>query len=147
MKSVKQSRRKFLLICLAIAIPIIPCGIALVGCDNTTETVQTITNINGKDFEITDNSSAGFLVTNYWVSVYASPTTVGNKSLFSRWNRHRTEIFRYDWSQPNGPYPSIKASGPNKILISIPSVSSVFLKRTSIENVAIDYDIGHIDYP
>ena len=147
MKSVKQSRRKFLLICLAIAIPIIPCGIALVGCDNTTETVQTITNINGEDFEIADNSSAGFLVTNYWVSVYASPTTVGNKSLFSRWNRHRTEIFRYDWSYPNGPYPSIKASGPDKILVSIPSVSSVMLKRTSVENVHIDYAIGHIDYP
>jgi len=145
MSLVRHSYKKFLAVCLAIFALIALFGI-LRG-DRTTETVQTIANINGEDFEITDNSSSAGLVTNYWVSVYASRTTVGNKSLFGRWNRHKTEIFRYEWFYPNGPYPSIKASGPNKILISIPKVSEVEMKKTRIENSAIEYDIGYIEYP
>ncbi|HEY0307014.1 MAG TPA: hypothetical protein VGB94_02535 [Acidobacteriaceae bacterium] len=148
MTTVKRSYKKL------VAFLMTATFIALVGISyvilrsrlNTAETVLTLTDIAEEDIEVTDNTFDG-ISKDEWISVYASRTRVGNKSLLYKWHQHRTEIFRYDPGRWDNPLPSIVATGPNSILISIPEVSSVTIKNKDADGLHVAYDIGHIDYP
>jgi hypothetical protein len=105
-----------------------------------------ITNLSGADFEITD-TDCDLIAKEEFVSVYVSRTVAKGQSWFSGWRNRKTLLFRYDPGMPDNPLPSINASGENKILISIPDISSVSFQSRNWGDVSVDYAIGHIDYP
>jgi hypothetical protein len=105
-----------------------------------------ITNLSGGDFEIT-YTNCDTLAKEEFVSVYVSKAGGNKTSLFARWLNKRTLLFQYDPGMWNSPLPLVRASGQNRILISIPKVSSVIFQSRSWENFPVDYEIGHIDYP
>jgi hypothetical protein len=81
------------------------------------------------------------------VSVYVRRAARNGESFPARWLNRRTLLFSYDAERWDDPPPSIKASDSNRILISIPKVSSVLFQRRNLRNVSIDYNIGRVYYP
>ncbi|MFZ0909815.1 MAG: hypothetical protein WA766_10055 [Candidatus Acidiferrales bacterium] len=111
-----------------------------------TESEVTINNISGGDFEIT-YTSIDRIAKEEFISVYISKAAEGREPFFVKWFRPKTLLFRYDPGAWDRPLPSIRASGPNKVLISIPEVSEVLSQSRNWGNVSIDYNIGRIDFP
>ncbi len=112
----------------------------------SSETEKRIVDISGYDFEIVD-TDCDALAKEEFVSVYVSKTEGNKNPLLARLLRRKTLLFRYDPGMWNSPLPLVTASGPNKILVSVPIVSSVLFQRRDWEHAHISYDIGHIDYP
>ena len=111
-----------------------------------TETEMKIHNISGGDFEIT-YTSIDRIAKDEFISVSVSQAAASREPFFAKRFRRKTLIFRYDPGAWDSPLPSISASGPNRVLISIPEVSSLISQSRNWGNVSIDYDIGHVDYP
>jgi len=111
-----------------------------------TESKVRITNLSGGDFEITD-TDCDFLAKEEFVSVYVSRARTNGGSLLAKWFRGKTLLFRYDPAMLDSPLPVIRASGSNRILISIPRVSSVMFQSKKWNNVSIDYEIEQVDFP
>jgi hypothetical protein len=59
----------------------------------------------------------------------------------------RTLLFKYGPASYDLPLPEIAVPDNDTILISVPVVSSVFLRDPQWNHRAINYNIGHIDYP
>ena len=112
----------------------------------TNETRGKIENLSGNDFEIiyTEEDSIG---KEEFVSVYGSKSETGNGAMFRRFLDKKTRLFEYNPIAWDSPSPSIVALGPNKILISVPKISSIIIQKKVWGNVSIDYQIGHVDYP
>jgi hypothetical protein len=121
-------------------------GMAPTPYTRMTETRMKIRNLSGEDFEVTYTNSDS-LAKEEFVSVYVSKAGVNGESWVAKWFRNKTLLFRYDPAMWNSPLPAISVSGPNRILISIPRISSIIFQRRSWGNVSIDYEIGQIDYP
>jgi hypothetical protein len=117
-------------------------GLAPTPFTRMTETKMKVTNLSSGDFEVTYTNSDS-LAKEEFVSVYVSKS---GQSFFTKWIPRKTLLFRYDPAMSNSPLPSISASGSNRILISIPRVSSVIFQTRSWGNVSVDYEIGHVDY-
>ncbi len=111
-----------------------------------TETERNIPNLAGKDFEIT-YTNVDLIAKEEYISVYASPAAAKGRPLFAKLHKQKTLLFRYDPGRWDNPSPSIVATGPNSILISVPEVSSVTRQNKDADGLHVDYDIGHIDYP
>jgi hypothetical protein len=109
------------------------------------EEMKTMADLSDAKVEIV-YTNCDTLVKDEAVSVYFSRAAVKEESWFAKWSNHRSLVFRYDSGRPSGP-PAIESPGKDRILISIPEVSSVFLRCQKWRNVSIDYNIGHIDYP
>lgn len=107
----------------------------------SSETKTTLKDISGGDFEIV-YTSCDTLAKDESVSVYVS-----SRSWVSRLFYKETLLFRYDPAMSNDPLPSITASSQNRILISIPQVSSIDVQRRNWGIVSIDYQIGKIFNP
>ncbi len=105
-----------------------------------------LTNISGHDFEITYTNCDG-LAKEEFVSVYISSGKSSGKWWLPGWMSKKGLLFRYDPAMPNAPLPSIKASGQDKVVISIPRVSSIIFEIRKWKNLSVDYEIGRIDYP
>jgi hypothetical protein len=111
-----------------------------------TEEMRTIPNLSGMKFEVT-YTNCDTIAKDEAVRVYVSRAAVPGESLLARWSNRKTLLFRYDPERYDSPLPSIVVPSNDRILISIPEVSSVSLKNRKWRNVSIDYNIGHIDYP
>jgi hypothetical protein len=109
-----------------------------------TEELKTIPNLSGMRFEVT-YTNCDTLAKEEEVTVYVSRAPVKGESLAARWSNRKTPIFRYVPGRLGAP--SIEASGDDRILISIPDISSVYRQVRTWQNVHIDYSIGHIYYP
>jgi hypothetical protein len=134
---------------LYLAIVLVPLGIAyafLADFGVISETKAKLSNLSGADFEVTYTNSDRLAKEEY-VSVYISRTALNRTSAFDRWRNKRTLLFRYDPGRWDAPLPSISNSGPNKILIAVPRVSSITRQSKSWENLSVDYEIGYVDYP
>src|ERR1700730_3943682 len=104
----------------------------------------TIANLSGMKFKVI-YTNCDALAKEEEVSVYVSRADVQGESVLARWLNRKTLLFSYDPAgRYNMPLPSIKALGNDKILISIPEVSSVLVQSRNWQNVTIDYNIGHI---
>jgi hypothetical protein len=99
------------------------------------ETRQRITGVSGLNFEIKE-FDCDTIAKEGWISVYATRAGRSDKVL----------VFEY----VNGamdPLPRITSVDPQMVRISLPSVSSIHLRRRIWDGVTIEYDIGKIDYP
>lgn len=105
-----------------------------------------ISNLGGMEFRTID-TDCDTLAKEEEIGVYVSRSAVGTESLFARWLNRKTLIFSYDPGRYDNPLPSIQTTGNDRILITVPRVSSINLQNRKWHNVSIDYDIGHIDYP
>lgn len=105
------------------------------------ETKTTLKDMSGGDFEIV-YTTCDSLAKDESISVYVS-----SRSWISRLFYKETLLFRYDPAMSNDPLPSITASSQNRILISIPQVSSIDVQRRNWGIVSIDYQIGKIFNP
>ena len=59
----------------------------------------------------------------------------------------RTLLFKYGPASYDLPLPEIAVPDNDTILISVPVVSSVFLRESQWNHRSINYNIGHLDYP
>ncbi|MFZ0935350.1 MAG: hypothetical protein ACLP6W_21915 [Bryobacteraceae bacterium] len=105
------------------------------------EDLKTIPDLSGLRFEI-EYTNCDTLPKDEAVSVYVATAAKG-KSWVPNWFNRRTLIFSYDPSGVDNSPPSIQASGKERILISVPEVSSVILQRRKWRNFSIDYRIAH----
>lgn len=104
------------------------------------------TSLPGEDVEVV-YLSCDTLAKQDTIDVYLMKTGANNQPRLIRWLYKKTLVFRYDPASDDGPLPTIRASGPNRIVIAVPRVSSVSLERHDWRNVSVDYEIGHTDYP
>lgn len=111
-----------------------------------TETKMKIANLSGGDFEV-DYTNSDLLAKEEFISVYVSKAEANTGSLLSKWFPRKTLLLRYDPGNADAPLPSISASGPNRISVSIPRVSSIIFQSRTWGQVSIDYEIEHVDYP
>src|SRR5258708_33998269 len=112
-------------------------------CNSQTET--ELPNISGHDFEIT-YANCDVLAKEEFVSVYISSTKANRKWWIPGWLNRKALLFRYDPAMWKAPLPSIRASGQDRIVISIPRGSSLIVENRKWRNVSVDYEIGHVDY-
>jgi hypothetical protein len=114
-------------------------------CDTITK--KRTADAMGDAIEVT-YANCDTLAKEEFVSVYISKAA--NKSFpFTKWFQKKTVVFRYDPHGSDGDtddFPRIENKGPNKILISVPDVSSIFVETRRWGNLTLDYDIGHVDY-
>ena len=109
------------------------------------ENRMTIPNVSGVKFEVS-YANCDEIAKQEAISIYASSADEKDSAVFRLWHR-RTLLFRYDPWTADGPLPTIRAAGSNRILISVPKVSSVFFRTDKWRNMKIDYEIGQIAYP
>ena len=108
----------------------------------STSTEARLNNVAGYDYEVTYTNS-DTLAKNEWMSVYVSKSGTG---FLPYWLHKKTLLFRYD-PAASIHAPLIKAIDGNTVKISIPEVSSVFVKKTELDGLTIKYEIGKVDYP
>jgi hypothetical protein len=58
----------------------------------------------------------------------------------------KTLLFSYDPGYPAGT-PRIEATGPGKVRISVPRISSVLYQGRHWKALSVDYQITKVDYP
>lgn len=110
------------------------------------EELASIPNLSGMSFQIT-YTNCDTLAKQEAISVYASTTASRGESWFEKWLHRKTLLFRYDPSGRDKTLPSISATRRDRVLISVPEVSSILFQRPKWQNVSIDYRIERIDYP
>jgi len=112
-----------------------------------TETATTtLPNLSGTEFEVT-YTYCDTIAKEEAISVYLSPAAGKGESWIRRWLRPKSLVFRYDPWNPDTPLPSLEATGNDKILISVPKVSSVFFQSRKWRNGTIDYKLGYLEHP
>jgi hypothetical protein len=99
------------------------------------ETRKKIPNLSGFDFEITE-TDCSTLGEDASVSVFVSKGG----------DRTKTLLFKYGPAVDNI-LPSIAVNKESNFLISIPRVSDVRFQEHRWQNMSIQYNIAHIDYP
>jgi hypothetical protein len=75
------------------------------------------------------------------IRVYASRPIAGG--LLTK----RTVLFWYDPGNYDEALPTITAPQPGHILIAVPRVSSIEMRKSEWNGHQIDYKIGHVEYP
>jgi hypothetical protein len=148
----RKAIRVTLILCAA---GLVPLGAALYGSASrglnpltawacTSEPKGGLGNVAGWDWEI-EHNSCGILTKSEAVSVYASThQEVGSGR---SWFRKRTLVFRYAPAAVDDLLPSFEATGPDRILISVPSAQSVWVQNHLIGKTYVNYQIGRIDNP
>jgi hypothetical protein len=110
------------------------------------EELETIPDASGTKIEVI-YTNCDTLAKDESVRVYFSNAGQGD-SWLSKWRSHRTLVFEYD---PGGlagnPKPIIQSQDKARVLISVPTVSSISTQRKRWGDVSIDYKIGHVFYP
>lgn len=135
-----------IMVLMAAYIVLVLAGVAPQRFSCNSQREMKLTNIAGHDFEIT-YTNCDVLAKEEFVSVYISSTKDNRKWWVPEWLIRKKLLFRYDPAMPTDSLPSIRVSGQNRISISIPRVSSVIFASKKWENVSVDYQIGHVDYP
>jgi hypothetical protein len=148
----KNSTRKVLVYCTVIAMAlgmvfVILLITGVISGDSDTEELMSIPNLSGMEFKVIYTSRARLVVTDYAISIYARRAASKEESLFAKWLNRQTLLFRYDPGSDTNNLPTINASGNDRILISIPTVSSVSFQNRKWQNMTIDYNIGNVLSP
>jgi hypothetical protein len=96
---------------------------------------ERISSLSSFDFEISE-TICHTLVVDDAISIFASGPG----------RREKVLLFKYD---PGGdvPLPRITSVDPQTVLISVPWISSIQVRRRTWDGMTIEYDIGKIDYP
>jgi hypothetical protein len=108
------------------------------------EVQSRVKNVSGWDFEV-EYSNCDTIAKDEAIWVFAIRAEDDN----SRWRRplaRRRLVFHYDPGRWDNPPPTIKATGNNRVLITVPEVSSIDEKNTMVGDTDVDYEIGRIDY-
>ena len=108
----------------------------------TSEEKGGLGNVSGWDLAIV-HTSCDLVSRQEAISVYASPHGVPHR----RWFPRRTLIFRYAPGAPDDLLPSFESTAPDRILISVPSISSVSIQRHALGSVTVNYHLGPIENP
>ncbi len=149
----KKAVRKVLVygVGIAVALGLVYVILVVIGAipngASFTVELMSIPNLSGMEFKVIYSSRARLFVTDHAISIYARRAALEEESLFAKWLNRQTLLFRYDPGSDTYHLPTINASGNDRILISIPTVSSVLFQNRKWRNVSIDYDIGRIEYP
>jgi hypothetical protein len=106
------------------------------------ERMKTMPNLSGAKVEIV-YTNCDTLAKDEAISVYFSRAAVTEESWFANWRNHRTLVLRYDPGRPSDP-PAIDSAAKDRILISIPEVSSVALQHQKWRDISIDYKIDGV---
>jgi hypothetical protein len=104
------------------------------------EQIGTFSNLSGLDFEVI-YTNCDTLVKDETISVYASGAAASKRqSLLTKLMNRRTLIFRYDpgW---NHRAPFIRSLSKNRIIISVPELSSIVTQRRHWRDIWIEYNI------
>ena len=109
------------------------------------EPMQTMPNASGAKVETID-TNCDTLAKDEAISVYFSRASVNDGAWYGRWFNRRTLVFRYDPGRPSGP-PVVELPGKDRIVISIPEVSSVAFRSEKWRDISIDYKIEHVMNP
>jgi hypothetical protein len=107
-----------------------------------TEEFKQVPNLSGMRFEVKYENCDALAKTEN-VMVYVSRASGPGDSAFAIWSNRRTLLFGYDPGYPAAA-PLILAPSKDRILISIPVVSSIWLQKRKWENVSIEYDVGRV---
>jgi hypothetical protein len=105
-----------------------------------------IEELSGLRFEVT-YLSCDTLGKDEAIRVYAETTASDRAWFFRNWRNQRTLLFRYDPEKSDSPQPTITRPSQSTLLISIPEVSSISYQNRKWANLAINYDIGRVEYP
>jgi hypothetical protein len=108
------------------------------------ETKAEVHGLYGNNFRI-EYMSCDTLAKDEAIRVYASREN--STPIVGRSVKKETVLFRYDPGSYDAPLPKIIAVAPDRIMISVPRVSSIEEQSRQWENLTIDYDIGIVDYP
>jgi hypothetical protein len=101
-------------------------------------------NVSGWDLEI-EHTSCDLFSKQEAITVYAAPHQAPASR--RRWFRSRIMLFRYLPESSDDLLPSFESTGPDRILITVPSIASVAVQQHSLGETAVNYHIGHIEYP
>jgi hypothetical protein len=153
-RSIKPGRKQLIIFALLFAAGAIPLGTALYSSavrglnpltawSCTSEKRGGLDNVSGWDLEI-EHTSCDLFAKDEAISVYA---TWHGSARGLGWFRKRMLIFRYAPFSPDELLPGFESSGPHKILISVPEVSSISVQQYAIGDTAVNYHIGRIEYP
>lgn len=110
-----------------------------------TESEAQISNVAGWDFEVED-TNCDTLVKDEAIRVFAVRSGA-DRSKWTRFLARRRLVFQYDPGNQEALVPAISTTGKNRILISIPRVSSIYEKNELVGATEVAYDIKRIDYP
>ena len=110
------------------------------------EELASIPELSGLAFRITYVNCDTFAKEEA-ISVYVSETASREGSRIVRAMHRNVLLFRYDPSSLDKTLPLITALSKDRVLISVPEVSSVFFQRRVWQKVSVDYRIGRTDYP
>jgi hypothetical protein len=109
------------------------------------ERMKTIPDLSGAKIDIIYTNCDTF-AKDESIKVYFSQASVAEESWFANWRNHRTLIFDYDPGS-HSDTPVIESLGKDRLMISIPEVSSVALRYQKWRDLFIDYKIDHIVNP
>ncbi len=151
-KQPRKILRITLLLCAAGAVSI---GAALYGSASrglnpftawacTSETRGRLGNVAGWDLEIV-HTSCEILTKDEAVSVFAAPHLATGS--LGKWFKKRTLVFRYTPAAPDDLLPTFEATGPDRLLISVPSAQSISVQNHLLGKTTVNYQTGRIDNP
>ena len=113
-------------------------AIQRIGCH--IESVESVANLHGLDFEVTE-AGCGLIGVNWETAVHVSRT--------GRWNG--SDIFIYDPAffppQSMASVPEFSVSDDGDITITVQEVDEILVQKFEWEGIHIHYKIGRIDYP
>jgi len=109
------------------------------------ERMKTMPNLSGAKVEIV-YTNCDTLAKDEAISVYFSRAAAKEDSWYTKWFNRRTLVFRYDPGRPSDP-PAIESLGEDRMVISVPEVSSVALRSEKWRDISIDYKIEHVMNP
>jgi len=107
---------------------------------------MALSDVSGADIEVVYTNSDA-LAKQEDISVYISEASKGKTTWLRRAFRRKALLFRYDPESPSEPLPSIISRAVNRLVISVPRVSSISFQRTQWNGISVAYQIGRIDYP
>lgn len=99
-------------------------------------------NVSGWDLEI-EHTTCEIFTKREAMSVFASRyLPAGSRR---DWFRKRKLVFRYEPAGADDLLPSFESPGRDRILISVPGVSSISVQNYFVGSTAVNYHIGRID--
>jgi hypothetical protein len=113
---------------------------------NYSETKMALSDVSGADIEVVYTNSDA-LAKQEGISVYISEASKGETGWLRKTFRRKVLLFKYDPGSPYESLPTIISPAVNRLVISVPRVSSISFQRAQWNGISVTYQIGRIDYP
>ena len=111
---------------------------------NYSETKLDLSDVSGADIEVVYTNSDS-LAKQEGISVYISKASKGKAAWVGKAFRRKVLLFKYDPGSPDEALPSIISPAVNRLVISVPRVSSISFQRKQWNGISVAYQIGRID--